>query len=220
MPKQSQVRAHRVCNKESHSPNLTFVPLILFSASMAAAASPADIPPAGPEGGQCAPGITVATQVTEGAASDGEEGDEARAVKRPRLIWTQALHKRFLEAVGKCGGVGRALPKAIMKEMGVNGLTRENVASHLQKYRQRQQKADDDHACEDDLEEQPVAGQIVLPGSPGDGNAATNVLVNRQQGCNERPSEGHNKDKDAKLKKSDIEDVVNNALGNATLNPN
>lgn len=70
------------------------------------------------------------------------DGDEARAVKRPRLIWTQALHRRFLESVEKCGGLDHAHPKAIMKEMGVNGLTRENVASHMHNYRMRLKKED------------------------------------------------------------------------------
>jgi SHAQKYF class myb-like DNA-binding protein len=71
-----------------------------------------------------------------------DDGDDARAVKRPRLIWTQALHRRFLESVEKCGGLDHAHPKAIMKEMDVNGLTRENVASHMQKYRMRLKKED------------------------------------------------------------------------------
>ena len=76
-----------------------------------------------------------------GGGGDGggivEEGEDAHAVKKPRLIWTQALHKRFIESVDKCGGLDHALPKAIMKHMGLGGLTRENVASHLQKYRMR-----------------------------------------------------------------------------------
>lgn len=120
-------------------PNNTFC-----SASMAAAVqSPAVEPPQD----LAMPAQTQA--VTEAAGSDGEDGDEARAVKRPRLIWTQPLHKRFLEAVEKCGGLDRALPKPIMKEMGVTGLTRENVASHLQKYRQRQKKEDEGHGLDE-----------------------------------------------------------------------
>jgi len=85
----------------------------------------------------------------------GADGDEARAVKKPRLIWTEALHRRFLESVGRCGGVERAQPKAIMKEMCVNGLTRENVASHLQKYRGRLKKDPDE---EDDEHDENHAG--------------------------------------------------------------
>ena len=58
----------------------------------------------------------------------------ATPVKRPRLVWTQALHQRFVEAVKKLGD-RKAVPKNIMQLMAVEGLTRENVASHLQKYR-------------------------------------------------------------------------------------
>lgn len=62
-------------------------------------------------------------------------GDEpARTLKRPRLVWTPQLHKRFVDAVGHLG-IKNAVPKTIMQLMSVDGLTRENVASHLQKYR-------------------------------------------------------------------------------------
>lgn len=78
--------------------------------------------------------------------SEGLPGndDDPCALKKPRLIWTTALHKRFLEALDKVGGVDRALPKAVMREMGVAGLTRENVASHLQKHRMRLKKEEDE----------------------------------------------------------------------------
>lgn len=58
----------------------------------------------------------------------------ARTLKRPRLVWTPELHKRFVDAVTHLG-VRTAVPKTIMQLMNVEGLTRENVASHLQKYR-------------------------------------------------------------------------------------
>lgn len=58
----------------------------------------------------------------------------ARTLKRPRLVWTPELHKRFVDAVSHLG-VKTAVPKTIMQLMNVEGLTRENVASHLQKYR-------------------------------------------------------------------------------------
>ncbi|KAL1813458.1 hypothetical protein ACET3Z_023523 [Daucus carota] len=62
-------------------------------------------------------------------------GDEpARTLKRPRLVWTPQLHKRFVDAVAHLG-IKNAVPKTIMHLMSVDGLTRENVASHLQKYR-------------------------------------------------------------------------------------
>ncbi|XP_057748823.1 transcription factor LUX-like [Arachis stenosperma] len=60
--------------------------------------------------------------------------DSAAAVKRPRLVWTPQLHKRFVDVVAHLG-IKNAVPKTIMQLMNVEGLTRENVASHLQKYR-------------------------------------------------------------------------------------
>lgn len=57
-----------------------------------------------------------------------------REPSRRRLVWTKALHKRFAKAVDTLG-LHTAVPKAIMELMQVPGLTRENIASHLQKYR-------------------------------------------------------------------------------------
>ncbi|PIN19652.1 hypothetical protein CDL12_07678 [Handroanthus impetiginosus] len=70
-----------------------------------------------------------------GGAGGGTGSDEpARTLKRPRLVWTPQLHKRFVDAVAHLG-IKNAVPKTIMQLMSVDGLTRENVASHLQKYR-------------------------------------------------------------------------------------
>ena len=66
--------------------------------------------------------------------STGSEDDQAHALKRPRLVWTPPLHKRFVDAVSHLG-IKNAVPKTIMQLMNVEGLTREPVASHLQKYR-------------------------------------------------------------------------------------
>ncbi|KAL2632001.1 hypothetical protein R1flu_016687 [Riccia fluitans] len=67
-------------------------------------------------------------------SGDCPDGNTARTLKRPRLVWTPQLHKRFVDAVGHLG-IKNAVPKTIMQLMNVEGLTRENVASHLQKYR-------------------------------------------------------------------------------------
>ncbi|XP_034710586.1 two-component response regulator ARR1-like [Vitis riparia] len=65
---------------------------------------------------------------------NGKEKSETVAPKKAKVIWTSALHNRFLEAARKIG-LERAVPKRILEIMNVPGLTRENVASHLQKYR-------------------------------------------------------------------------------------
>jgi SHAQKYF class myb-like DNA-binding protein len=61
-------------------------------------------------------------------------GEEAGRVKRPRLVWTPQLHRRFVDVVAH-QGIKAAVPKTIMQLMKVEGLTRENIASHLQRYR-------------------------------------------------------------------------------------
>ncbi|XP_044483295.1 transcription factor BOA-like [Mangifera indica] len=66
--------------------------------------------------------------------SNNNEDPSVRTLKRPRLVWTPQLHKRFVDVVGHLG-INNAVPKTIMQLMNVEGLTRENVASHLQKYR-------------------------------------------------------------------------------------
>ncbi|KAI4319643.1 hypothetical protein MLD38_033220 [Melastoma candidum] len=69
-----------------------------------------------------------------GTPLSGPSDEPARTLKRPRLVWTPQLHKRFVDAVARLG-IKNAVPKTIMQLMSVDGLTRENVASHLQKYR-------------------------------------------------------------------------------------
>nr|XP_010937585.1 transcription factor PCL1-like [Elaeis guineensis] len=65
---------------------------------------------------------------------NSNDDHSARTLKRPRLVWTPQLHKRFVDVVAHLG-IQNAVPKTIMQLMNVEGLTRENVASHLQKYR-------------------------------------------------------------------------------------
>ncbi|KAK8683463.1 hypothetical protein V6N13_039523 [Hibiscus sabdariffa] len=67
-------------------------------------------------------------------ATENSEDPSGRKLKRPRLVWTPQLHKRFVDVVAHLG-IKNAVPKTIMQLMNVEGLTRENVASHLQKYR-------------------------------------------------------------------------------------
>ncbi|KAL2233945.1 uncharacterized protein LOC110012173 [Sesamum indicum] len=60
--------------------------------------------------------------------------DDRLIAKKPRVVWTIEMHQKFLEAIEFIGHE-KAVPKKIVEVMGIPGLTRENVASHLQKYR-------------------------------------------------------------------------------------
>ncbi|CAO2821125.1 unnamed protein product [Amaranthus hypochondriacus] len=61
------------------------------------------------------------------------EGNASRPTRK-KMVWTIQLHKKFLDAI-KVLGLSRAVPKKILEFMNEPGLTREHVASHLQKYR-------------------------------------------------------------------------------------
>ncbi|XP_047337930.1 two-component response regulator ARR2 isoform X2 [Impatiens glandulifera] len=65
---------------------------------------------------------------------EGDERDDSSALKKPRVVWSIELHQQFVAAVNQLG-IDKAVPKKILEMMNVPGLTRENVASHLQKYR-------------------------------------------------------------------------------------
>ncbi|XP_011021760.1 PREDICTED: two-component response regulator ARR1-like [Populus euphratica] len=62
------------------------------------------------------------------------EIDDPSASKKPRVVWSVELHQQFVSAVNQLG-IDKAVPKRILELMNVPGLTRENVASHLQKFR-------------------------------------------------------------------------------------
>ncbi|KZV16452.1 hypothetical protein F511_10064 [Dorcoceras hygrometricum] len=65
---------------------------------------------------------------------NGNESEDPATQKKPRVVWSIELHRKFVAAVNHLG-IDKAVPKRILDMMNVEGLTRENVASHLQKYR-------------------------------------------------------------------------------------
>ena len=74
------------------------------------------------------------------ALADERREPVARAVvasnnNKQRLRWTPELHKMFVDAVKRLGGLDLATPKGIMQLMDVEGMSIQHVKSHLQKYR-------------------------------------------------------------------------------------
>ncbi|XP_057482099.1 transcription factor HHO5-like isoform X1 [Actinidia eriantha] len=55
--------------------------------------------------------------------------------KRQRRCWSPELHRVFVDALEQLGGAHTATPKPIRELMQVDGLTNDEVKSHLQKYR-------------------------------------------------------------------------------------
>ncbi|KAL1320276.1 hypothetical protein AAHE18_14G044800 [Arachis hypogaea] len=60
--------------------------------------------------------------------------------RMPRICWTPDLHRCFLHAIQRLGGVDRATPKMVMQLMNVKGVTISHVKSHLQMYRSVKQE--------------------------------------------------------------------------------
>ncbi|KAL2655279.1 hypothetical protein AAZV13_04G057700 [Glycine max] len=59
------------------------------------------------------------------------DNEDPSAQKKPRVVWSVDLHRKFVAAVNQLG-IDKAVPKKILDLMNVEKLTRENVASHLQ----------------------------------------------------------------------------------------
>ncbi|KAI4377954.1 hypothetical protein MLD38_015504 [Melastoma candidum] len=85
--------------------------------------------------------VSSSPQVKDGSDEGLGKGNRGKASTRTRanrkkmkVDWTPDLHKRFVQAVEQLG-LKQAIPSRILELMKVDGLTRHNIASHLQKYR-------------------------------------------------------------------------------------
>ncbi|XP_044432399.1 two-component response regulator ARR18-like [Triticum aestivum] len=80
--------------------------------------------------------LGTAAHSNDGANTD--ENKESRQAsttqKKLRVGWTIELHTKFMDAINQIG-LYRATPKKILELMNVDYLTRQNVSSHLQKYK-------------------------------------------------------------------------------------
>ncbi|KAL4609890.1 hypothetical protein ACB092_08G013800 [Castanea dentata] len=85
--------------------------------------------------------VAVATTSSSAETASGGGGSEKRDEKdgqsqrKQRRNWSPELHKRFVNALHQLGGSHAATPKQIRELMKVDGLTNDEVKSHLQKYR-------------------------------------------------------------------------------------
>ncbi|KAF9592008.1 hypothetical protein IFM89_011591 [Coptis chinensis] len=87
--------------------------------------------------------ITMTIQNSVPAASTSSTADNSHKKKedkeglnrKTRRCWSPELHRDFLQALQQLGGSHAATPKQIRELMKVDGLTNDEVKSHLQKYR-------------------------------------------------------------------------------------
>uniref|UniRef100_A0A0E0BZR5 HTH myb-type domain-containing protein n=1 Tax=Oryza meridionalis TaxID=40149 RepID=A0A0E0BZR5_9ORYZ len=68
------------------------------------------------------------------SSSSAAAGKNSHGKRKVKVDWTPELHRRFVQAVEQLG-IDKAVPSRILELMGIECLTRHNIASHLQKYR-------------------------------------------------------------------------------------
>ncbi|KAJ8766654.1 hypothetical protein K2173_001174 [Erythroxylum novogranatense] len=66
---------------------------------------------------------------------NGPQSSQQQSSRKQRRCWSPELHRRFVSALQQLGGCQVATPKQIRELMQVDGLTNDEVKSHLQKYR-------------------------------------------------------------------------------------
>ncbi|XP_042025507.1 transcription factor HHO3-like isoform X2 [Salvia splendens] len=83
-----------------------------------------------------APPSTSSSAETGGCGGGEKKVDkEGQSQRKARRCWSTELHRKFLHALQQLGGSHLATPKQIRELMKVDGLTNDEVKSHLQKYR-------------------------------------------------------------------------------------
>uniref|UniRef100_A0A0D9Y0Y9 HTH myb-type domain-containing protein n=1 Tax=Leersia perrieri TaxID=77586 RepID=A0A0D9Y0Y9_9ORYZ len=92
-----------------------------------------------------APAAPSATSsaVTDIAGAAAQRQQQQAVQRKARRCWSPELHRRFVAALQRLGGPQTATPKQIRELMKVDGLTNDEVKSHLQKYRLHTRRASD-----------------------------------------------------------------------------
>ncbi|KAK3126216.1 hypothetical protein QOZ80_7AG0553290 [Eleusine coracana subsp. coracana] len=93
--------------------------------AQAAARAAASMVPSGP---------ALSLQPQQGQQTTQQQQQQQQA-RKSRRCWSPELHRQFVAALSQLGGPQVATPKQIRELMKVDGLTNDEVKSHLQKYR-------------------------------------------------------------------------------------
>ncbi|KAL5726304.1 hypothetical protein ACHQM5_009357 [Ranunculus cassubicifolius] len=78
---------------------------------------------------------TSTSSTADNSQKHKQEEKDNQLNRKTRRCWSPELHRRFLQALQQLGGSHAATPKQIRELMKVDGLTNDEVKSHLQKYR-------------------------------------------------------------------------------------
>ncbi|XP_038711393.1 transcription factor HHO6-like isoform X2 [Tripterygium wilfordii] len=82
----------------------------------------------------CSRTITSSAPYLQTNSRNGPRPPQQQTSRKQRRCWSPELHRRFVNALQQLGG-SHATPKQIRELMEVDGLTNDEVKSHLQKFR-------------------------------------------------------------------------------------
>ncbi|KAI5581711.1 hypothetical protein BDE02_07G035900 [Populus trichocarpa] len=125
---------------------------------------------------------------------------QQQAYRKQRRCWSPELHRRFVDALQQLGGCQVATPKQIREHMQVDGLTNDEVKSHLQKYRLHLRKVPASPAApaSQDQCKDPSTGNISQSNSPkgslhasGSAKATSNTGGDSMEAEDDDKSESH-----------------------------
>ncbi|KNA22891.1 hypothetical protein SOVF_030140 [Spinacia oleracea] len=91
-------------------------------------------------------------------ASSGRLSHQQSSARKQRRCWSPELHRRFVDALTQLGGPQVATPKQIRELMRVDGLTNDEVKSHLQKYRLHTRRVPNDSGTPGNKSGQDLSG--------------------------------------------------------------
>ncbi|KAL2525227.1 HTH myb-type domain-containing protein [Abeliophyllum distichum] len=76
--------------------------------------------------------ISSCSGLGSSSAANGQSNLRNGQQRKQRRCWSRELHRRFVNALQQLGGAQAATPKQIRDLMQVDGLTNDEVKSHLQ----------------------------------------------------------------------------------------
>ncbi|RVW49801.1 Myb family transcription factor EFM [Vitis vinifera] len=131
----------------------------------------------------CSRGVSSSAPNLQPNLRTGPQPPQQQTARKQRRCWSPELHRRFVNALQQLGGSQAATPKQIRELMQVDGLTNDEVKSHLQKYRLHTRRMPTTSAAPPSNQPVVVLGSLWMPQDQyGDSSKASSSQSASPQG--------------------------------------
>ncbi|KAK9988274.1 hypothetical protein SO802_028513 [Lithocarpus litseifolius] len=127
-------------------------------------------------------GKSVSSSAPNAIIRSGAQQSQQQTARKQRRCWSPELHRRFVNALQQLGGSQVATPKQIRELMQVDGLTNDEVKSHLQKYRLHTRRLPNSTAAAPANQSVVVLGSLWMQDQYGDSSKASSSQSGSPQG--------------------------------------